>query len=90
MADTMTPVASANTTVATAATAANRANMVPMVAFTSSSRRAPVYCPMRTVPPAAKPEIKPVRVCISWLPVATAETPAASPKRPTIIRSTAP
>ena len=41
-----------------------------------SSSRSPMAWPISTVPPMDSPSTAPVMVCMSWLPVATAETAA--------------
>ena len=50
----------------------------------------PMERPSSTVLPIARPVTTPVMVCMVMLPVETAETAAASLKRPTTIRSTVP
>ena len=80
----------AMTTVSTAAISPNRQRLVAIVSETSRRRRAPNNCPIMTVPPVVRPIHKLVTVCITWLPVATADTAAGSAYRPTMNKSTAP
>ena len=46
--------------------------------------------PTSTVEPMVSPETITVTACITWLPVATADTLAVGEKRPTTARSTPP
>ena len=76
--------------VSAAATTANSATAAPTVRPAASGRFAPMCRPITTVAPVVSPERIIVTSCITALPVPTPETLAASPKRPTTIRSTAP
>ena len=67
-----------------------RAMLLPMMEPASSPLPWPNVWPSMTVVPMVRPVTTQVMVCISWLPVDTADTSAAVAKRPTIQRSTAP
>ena len=90
MASTIHGVPAAMTTEMTTATRANRGNMVPMARLISSSRRAPTYWPMSTVPPVDRPTTRAVTVCITWLPLDTPARAAEVENCPTAAMSTAP
>ena len=57
---------------------------IPLLLFS------PVHLAIITVPPIEIPNIIPVIVCITWLPIATAETDAESENCPTTNKSAAP
>ena len=62
----------------------------PMVEATFRLSLAPVAMAISTVVPVVMPRIIPVMVCITWLPMATAATPAESSYCPTTKRSAPP
>ena len=63
---------------------------LPAICPASSGFPSPIFRPSCTVTPMASPLITMVMVCITWLPVDTADTSAATPNWPTTSRSTAP
>ena len=77
-------------TVSTMPTMANSHTDDPMTAASSLSSWAPFDMPMSIVIPAVRPSIIPVAVCITWLPMATPATLAASSNWPTTNRSAPP
>lgn len=78
------------TAVSPRATAPNRAMALPSTRPPSSDRPSPSFWPSSTVAPIDSPVTSEVTVCITWLPVDTADTSAGWPNWPTTIRSTAP
>ena len=77
-------------TVRTAARIPKRQIPLPITSPACSGRFSPIFCPTRIVIPMASPVISDVTVCMSWLPVETADTSVGAPNCPTTIRSTAP
>ena len=67
-----------------------RAMLLPMMEPASSPLPWPSVWPSMTVVPMVSPVTTQVTVCMSWLPVDTADTSAAVANFPTIHRSTAP
>lgn len=78
------------TVVSTTAIRAKIHVAVPMVRATCLLSRAPVPMAMSTVVPVVRPVMMPVTVCITWLPMATPATLAASSNCPTTKRSAPP
>ena len=81
---------SAAPAVSTSESAPNTHKIAATLSASSRACRAPRQRPTSTVPPAVRPMARPVIVCITWPPTATAHTAAASEKCPTINRSEAP
>ena len=67
-----------------------RESMVPMVSSISCSSPAPKKRPIMMVPPMERPMTMLFIMKMNWLPIETAERPAASVNWPTIIMSAAP
>ena len=65
-------------------------SIVPMVSCISSVRPAPKKRPIIIVPPIESPMTMLLIMKMNWLPMETAERPAASVNCPTIIMSAAP
>lgn len=69
---------------------AKRHRLAPITSPASWLLPSPIFLPSRMVVPIASPTIAVVTVCITQLPVETADMSAAEPNQPTISISTAP
>ena len=76
--------------VSTPPTMANSHTDEPTIVASSLPSFAPEAIPMSTVMPVVSPSMMPVTVCITWLPMATPATLAASSNHPTTNRSAPP
>lgn len=82
--------ASSITTVSPSAIPANSRIWPHTVRPASSGSPAPMALPSRTVTPMVRPVTTTVMICITWLPVATADTLAVGENQPTTARSAPP